>query len=77
MRLRRWAAVLLLVSACGSQDQLARSCNPAYPEICIWSVDGPVRCHHLTSSSFRAVSDPYDLDTNDDGVACSLGDRRD
>jgi hypothetical protein len=68
------ALLTLMVVGCGSQERLASSCHPSYPDICIWVADD-LRCEDITSGTFRYTDDPYELDRNGDGFACGPGDR--
>ncbi len=65
--------LVLATAACGSQEQFASSCMPAYPDMCIYGADA-LSCDRMTSSHFLAERDPYDLDTNGDRAACGAGD---
>ncbi len=65
--------LVLATAACGSQEQFASSCMPAYPDMCIYGADA-LSCDRMTSSHFRTEKDSYDLDTNGDGTACGAGD---
>lgn len=53
------------------EPEAEAGCSPAYSGACVPARVGDVDCTELAAQDFASVgSDPYDLDRDDDGVAC-------
>ena len=67
--------VMVLVLACSSGPESSpKSCDPAYPTVCISSPLSDLNCGDISHRRFKVLKpDPHGFDRDKDGIGCESG----